>query len=100
MTMNIFALAAATAVAATSIVATPAVEARENCFTTSTGWGICTRDNGRMGVDRLAAVSPDGSRRTVIDVLCTGNGGNRWESYGHLSKSANQYLANWWCADF
>jgi len=98
--MNIFAIAAATTVAATSIVAAPAYAASDRCFTTRTDWAFCVRDNGRMGVDRVAAVSPDGSRKTVIDVLCTGNGGNRWESYGHLDKAENQAIANWWCANY
>lgn len=98
--MNIFAIAAATTIAATSVVAAPANAASERCFTTRTDWAFCVRDNGDYGADRVAAVSPDGSSKTVLDIVCTGNGGNRWQSYGSLSKADNQDIANWWCANY
>ena len=98
--MNIFAIAAATTIAATSIVAAPAVEASERCFTTRTDWAFCVRDNGDYGADQVVAVSPDASRKTSMNIVCTGNGGNRWEAFGHLDKAENQAIANWWCEKY
>ena len=91
------ALAAATL---TSFSVPDAVSARTRCTTTSTNYQLCTHDNGRMGSDFIKVWNPNGQLVTTMNVICTGNGGNRWEANSHVSKSTNQSLASWWCENY
>ena len=70
------------------------------CNTTPTNYRVCTDDAGRLGTDVVAVFTPKNQLVTTLKVICTGNSGNRWESYGSWTKSANQDLANWWCRNY
>ena len=55
-------------------------------------------ERGAWEKDTITLSGPQGS--TTIEVLCTGNGGNEWTSYGNTSQAFNQAVANSWCRSF
>ena len=55
-------------------------------------------ERGAWEKDTITLSGPQGS--TTIEVLCTGNGGNEWTSYGNTSHAFNQAVANYWCSEF
>ena len=75
----------------------PAFAGSMTCEKTSTNWDFCYEDSGNLGTDILTLSNPNGDEITKMEVVCTGGGGNRWESYGNFSKEENQWLANHWC---
>ena len=79
---------------------TEAASAYTGCRTLSSGWEICTLDNGDYGSDRINVYKPNGELATKMTVICTGNGGNRWSASTDQPKADNQKLANWWCAKY
>jgi len=83
-----------------SVISAPNAHAA-GCSHTSTGWTICSRDNGRMGIDRIGMVGPQG-QEGGMSILCTGNGGNRWQARGNsgMTRSHYQSMANHWCANY
>lgn len=99
---NFKALVATAAIAATSIFAPAAVEARTHCNTVA-GFDVCYIDNGNYGTDKIGVFLPNGQNVAFMSVICTGGGGNRWEadrnrqyiSYGDL-----EALANRWCRNY
>lgn len=92
-------LLAATIVAGSLVVA-PAAHAA-GCTHTNTGWTICSRDNGRMGVDHIGMVGPQG-QEGGMSILCTGGGGNRWQARGNAGMTRGHYqsMANHWCRNY
>ena len=91
------------AIAIGSVFVIPeAAEAYTGCRWVN-GLELCTVDNGAGGRDRIAVYTPQGVNALTMNVVCTGNGGNRWESSslrGEFTKSQLQNIANWWCADY
>jgi hypothetical protein len=78
------------------------VEASTRCKNMGGGYDMCFQDNGRMGTDMIG-IWKNGVNLTYIEVLCTGNGGNRWKSEtvrGTLSKATIQGVANTWCSGY
>ena len=55
-------------------------------------------ERGAWEKDTITLAGPQG--RTTIEVLCTGNGGNEWNSWGTASHAFNQAVANYWCSEF
>ena len=99
MFKSLFAVAAAL-VCMTGDVTVQKASAASRCQTTSTNYEVCTTDNGDYGADYVSVFKPSGVKVTSLKVICTGNGGNRWESYGSWTKSDNQDLATWWCKSY
>ena len=78
------------------------VEASTRCKDLGGGVDMCFQDNGRMGTDMIG-IWIDGKNISVIEVLCTGNGGNRWSAQtkkNTLSYSTIQNVANNWCRNY
>ena len=85
---------------ATGFAANPA-EARTRCHDIN-GYDLCTIDNGDYGTDAIG-VYHHGSRLLTMNVICTGNGGNRWHANydtREFTKSNLQNIANWWCKNY
>ena len=99
MIKSLFAAAAAL-VCITGDVTVQKASASARCFTTPTNYEVCSEDNGDYGADYVSVYKPSGTRVTSLKVICTGNGGNRWESLGRWTKSDNQALASWWCKNY
>ena len=55
-------------------------------------------ERGAWERDTITLSGPAGS--TTLEVLCTGNGGNEWNSWGNTSHDFNQAVANSWCSEF
>ena len=55
-------------------------------------------ERGAWERDTITLSGPAG--RTTLEVLCTGNGGNEWNSWGTTSHDFNQAVANSWCQYF
>ena len=93
-----------TAVATASIALagfTTGAEARTRCHDIN-GYDLCTIDNGDYGTDALG-VYHNGNRLLTMNVICTGNGGNRWHANydtREFTKANLQSLASWWCANY
>ena len=99
---NFKALVATAAIAATSIFAPAAVEARTQCHTLA-GFDVCYVDNGNYGTDAIGVFLPNGQRVAFMNVICTGGGGNRWEAErntSYISYGDLEALANRWCSKY
>ncbi len=55
-------------------------------------------ENGDWQPDYFSLSGPMGD--TQIKVLCTGNGGYEWNSWGQWSDTANDALAQYWCEEY
>lgn len=78
-------------------------EARSNCFTVRSGYDVCTIDNGHYGSDSIGIFNRNDRMVAFMKVICTGNGGNRWEGErdtAYISYNDMQSTANWWCANY
>lgn len=98
--MKIINVVLGTLLGLTTIGVSPSFAGTMDCSRTTTNWMWCTQDNGDFLPDVLQMTSPDGSKSTKITVLCTGDGGNRWESYGNMTKEQNRVLSNYWCENY
>ena len=98
--MKIFNIVLGTILGISTVGTVPAFAGTMDCSRTSTNWMFCSQDNGDFRPDVLTLTSPDGSERTRVTVICTGGDGNRWESYGTLSKTENQEISNHWCKNY
>ena len=98
--MKIFNVVLGTILGVSTLGTVPAIAGTMDCSRTSTNWMFCSQDNGDFRPDVLTLTSPDGSDRTRLTVICTGGGGNRWESYGNFSKQENQDVVSHWCEDY
>ena len=92
---------AAAAIAITGFTAMPA-QASSRCHNIN-GYRLCTVDNGAYGTDHIGVYNSAGQNLLVMNVICTGNSGNRWQSSsarGEFTKPQLQAIANWWCAGY
>ena len=78
-------------------VAPEIASARTQCEDLGDGYTYCYVDNGHSGADYLRVANRSNGDETTLRVICTGGGGNRWTSYGNLTRSDNQFIANHWC---
>ena len=88
----------ATLIAAASLLAAApalAYEPEAYSFAGHTGTVI---ERGAWEKDTITLNGPAGW--TTIEVLCTGDGGNEWTSWGTTNEGFNQAVANSWCQYF
>ena len=90
-----FALAAISAL--TFGVAMPAQASTPRPYEFAGNYGTAT-DNGIGNFDYITVSGPSGN--TTLKVLCTGGGGNTWNSWGNFTQNMNQALANTWCQHY
>ena len=82
-------------------LAAPEAQAATRCHDIN-GYDLCTIDNGDYGTDALG-VYHNGRRLMTMSVICTGNGGNRWQANydtNEFTKPQLQSLASWWCKSY
>jgi len=96
------AVVVATAGLCVADVVTPQkVEARTTCNTVG-AYRICRKDNGAYGADFIG-VYRAGNEVAFMKVICTGNGGNRWEGERDgrfVSYNDMDTLAYNWCRNY
>ena len=78
-------------------LAAPAMAAEPRSYEWHGHYGSVT-DNGSWNWDYISLSGPAGN--TQLKVMCTGNGGNEWTSFGTFSQAANQAVADSWCSEF
>ena len=101
--MQIKALAlAGLAAISTTFVGAPEAAARFRCADIARGWELCSIDRGHAGTDSVGYFR-NGEMVGYLDVICTGNGGNRWSGNRdtrYVSYQDMQNAANWWCRNY
>lgn len=94
----------AAAVAALTLVGNaPGAVASTGCFTLPSGYDVCTINRGHAGTDSIGVWNTSDTMVAHMRVICTGNGGNRWEAdrdTRYVSYSDLQNVANWWCRNY
>ena len=88
----------ATLVAAASIFAAAPALAYSPVAYSILGHHGTVVERGSWEKDTITLSGPQG--HTTIEVLCTGNGGNEWTSWGTTSSTFNQFVADDWCRFF